>query len=291
MSRVDLHVHTAASDGYYRPAEVVARAAAAGITTLAITDHDTVDGVPEALEAARRFPGLYLVPGVEISADASGGEVHILGYFIDYRDPHLLEALRGLRDSRWQRARRMVARLGELGFPLSWERVQEIAGEGGALGRPHIAQALVERGYVGSFREAFTRLIGHNCPAYVERQKVRPAEAVALVRRVGGLAVLAHPLTAPHPEALVAELKEAGLVGLEAYYAGFSPEESRYLASLARHYGLITTGGSDYHGLDDVGTGLGAARVPPEAVAALFSLAGQPAPAAGQPGRASCPRR
>jgi 3',5'-nucleoside bisphosphate phosphatase len=164
VARVDLHVHTRASDGKYSPTELVARAVAAGIDILGITDHDTVGGLAEAFEASRAFPNLTLVPGVEINTDVPSGEAHILGYFIDYANPELLALLREMRASRRGRAKRMVAKLQDLGLPLSWERVLEIAGTE-SIGRPHIAQAMQEKGYISSFKEAFEKYIGFDKPA------------------------------------------------------------------------------------------------------------------------------
>ena len=276
MPRVDLHLHSTASDGRFPPAEVVRRAAEAGIAVIALTDHDTVEGVPEAIEAALAFPRMRLIPGVEISTDTPAGEVHILGYFINHTDVQLRTALETMRSSRWERARRMVLRLGELGCPIDLERVREIAGEG-AVGRPHIAQALLEMGHVASFREAFNRYIGRNGPAYIERDKLTPAEAVGLVVRSGGLPVLAHPLTTEDPQSLLDDLKAAGLVGLEAHYGGYSREDTVRLAAIAHEHDLATTGGTDFHGLDsEAGTDIQGVSISAEAMDRLFTLAGQP---------------
>ena len=169
----------------------------------------------------------------------------------------------------------MVAKLRNLGYYIKWERVQEIAGSG-ALGRPHIAQAMLEKGYINSLKEAFTKYIGRDGPAYVEREKMTPVEAVELVLQSGGLPVLAHPLTIPDPETMVIELKAAGLVGIEAYYAGYTTEEINGLVSLADRHGLIATGGSDYHGLDESDeTIIGGMDVPIESVEQLVALAEQ----------------
>lgn len=272
MSQVDLHVHSTASDGRFSPAEIVRRAAELGLTVIALTDHDTVAGVDTALATAGDLPGLRVIPGVEISTDVPDGEVHLLGYFLDHTDRQLIAALERFRGSRQERARRMVAKLGNLGLDIDWARVQAIAGDG-ALGRPHIAQAMLEKGYVASFGEAFTRYIGHGGPAYVERGKMTPVQSVELVLRARGIPVLAHPLTASDPEALIIELKQAGLVGLEVYYDSYTADEVSQLLGLARRYGLIATGGSDYHGLDaGTETMLGGADVPLEAAERLLTL-------------------
>ena len=275
MSKIDLHIHSTASDGRFSPAEIVRKSASEGLTVIALADHDTVDGIMPALEAAEVFPRLKVIPCVEISTDVSAGEVHVLGYFVDYTDHQLLATLEKMRSSRQERARGMVAKLGNLGYNIEWERVQEIAGSG-ALGRPHIARAMLEKGYIDSLKEAFTRYIGRGGPAYVEREKMTPVEAAELILQTNGLPVLAHPLTIPDPETMVTELKAAGLVGVEAYYDGYTAEEVKRLVSLAAKYDLIASGGSDYHGLDDsTETIIGGADVPIESVEQLEALAEQ----------------
>jgi predicted metal-dependent phosphoesterase TrpH len=248
VSRVDLHLHSTASDGKLSPETLVKMAAELGLKYIALTDHDSVAGIPTALEAARAFPGLTFIPGVEISTDVPEGEVHILGYFIDYADPELGKSLEKFRDSRQGRAQGIVTKLKKLGINIDWARVQELAGDG-AIGRPHIARAMIEKGYVNKFEEAFEKYIGHGGPAYVERYKMAPAEAVALILSARGLPVLAHPFTVSGPEKLVKGLKTAGLVGLEAYYKDASREDTGTMLRLAEQYGLIATGGSDYHGI------------------------------------------
>ncbi len=248
-SRADLHTHSAYSDGVLTPRQLVDYAYSRGVRILALTDHDITDGIPEALEAARAYPDLLLIPGIEMSTDVPGNEVHILGYFIDWQDADFQEVLARLRDSRVDRARRMVEKLARLGAPVSWERVLELAGEG-AVGRPHIAQALVEAGHVSSVNEAFERFLGRNAPAYVEREKMTPPEVVELLGRVGGLAVLAHPRELePDLDRLLPELRAAGLVGMEVYYQDYTPEEIERLLDWARRFDLLPLGGSDYHGL------------------------------------------
>lgn len=275
MSRVDLHIHSSVSDGRFSPVEIVRKSAEAGLTVIALTDHDNIDGIVPALEAAKDFPQLKVIPGVEISVDVPEGEVHMLGYFIDYTDPELLEFLERMRDSRRKRAQGMIAKLANMGLNIEWERVKEIAGSG-SVGRPDIATALLEKGYIASIKEAFTKYIGWGGPAYVEREKMRHAETVELILRAKGLPVLAHPLTINDPEALIIELKPSGLVGLEAYYKDYTDEEINRLVSLAEKYGLIATGGSDYHGLDDSAeVMIGGADVPDESAEQLIALAEQ----------------
>ena len=275
MPGIDLHIHTSASDGRFSPAEIVSRSAAAGLAVIAITDHDTVDGIAPALQAARTFPSLRVIPGVEISTDIPAGQAHILGYFVDYTDHELQIALEKMRNSRWERARKMVARLEDLGCRIEWERVREIAGAA-SVGRPHIAQALMEKDYVESFKDAFTRYISQDGPAYVERDKMTPVQAAELILQAKGLPVLAHPLTVPDPEAMVIELKAAGLTGIEVYYKDYSRDDINRLLRLSDRYGLVNTGGTDYHGLEpDTDIDIGGVDVPAECVEQLLTLAQQ----------------
>lgn len=273
--RVDLHLHTTASDGRLSPAEVVQLAVKLGLSIIAITDHDTTDGIEPALAAARSFPSLKVIPGVEIGTDIPHGEVHVLGYFIDYAQLELQRTLERLRNSRQDRARRMIAKLEKLGIRIEWSRVQELAG-GGSIGRPHIAQAMFERGYIPSIREAFIKYIGREGPAYAEREKMTPAEAVELVISCGGLPVLAHPADIDDLEGFLAQLVAAGLVGIEAYYDGYARETIRWLVSLADKHGLIPCGGSDYHGLDsNAETPPGGVDIPLESARRLIAQSGE----------------
>ncbi|MBN1160334.1 MAG: PHP domain-containing protein, partial [Dehalococcoidales bacterium] len=235
MSLVDLHIHTTASDGKYSPAAIVKKAAEIGLKYFSITDHDSIDGIIPAINAAESYPGLTLIPGVEISTDLADGEAHILGYFIDYASPDFQKELEKFRDSRLGRGQRMVARLNDLGVKIDWSRVQAIAGDG-AIGRPHVAQAMLEKGYVKTFEEAFDKYIGHGGPAYVEREKMTPQEAVALILSARGIPVLAHPFTVKDPESMVVTLKSAGLIGIEAYYKDNTPEQTAATLELAEKY-------------------------------------------------------
>lgn len=275
MSLVDLHVHSNASDGKFSPEDIIRKAAALGLKYIALTDHDSVAGIPAALEAARAYPGLTFIPGVEISTEVPAGEVHILGYFIDYTSRKLRKELEGFHTSRVGRAQGMVAKLAKLGIDIDWARVQELAGDA-AIGRPHVARAMLEKGYITTFEEAFEKYIGRGGPAYVERDKTTPAEAVALVLSAGGLPVLAHPYTAKEPQKLITELKTAGLVGVEAYYKDSSHEKTGAMLRLAGKLGLIATGGTDYHGIDEMNeVNLGGVDVPLKAAENLIALAGK----------------
>jgi hypothetical protein len=240
---------------------------------MALTDHDSVEGISEALQAASGYPDFTLIPGVEMSTDVPGSEVHVLGYFVDPNDGPLQEELARLRNSRRERGRRMVEKLREMGMDVKWERVQAIAGSG-AVGRPHVAQALLEKGCVGSLKEAFELYIGRNCPAYVERTKITPVETVALLHRRGALPVLAHPKDTDDLEGLLSTLKEAGLVGMEVYYQDYDEVSIRRLLAIARRHDLTPTGGSDYHGLGGEHERLpGDIPLPEEAIDAFMALA------------------
>jgi len=270
---VDLHLHSTASDGKFTPEEVVVKAAALGLRYIALTDHDSVDGIGPAVKAAKAFPRLTFIPGVEVSTDVPEGEIHILGYFVDYHSKELADTLKRFRNSREIRARRMVDKLRKLGIAIDWPRVREIAGEG-AIGRPHIAQAMLEKGYIGNFKEAFEKYIGRDGPAYVEREKMTPAEAVELVLRSGGLPVLAHPFTVIDPERWVAILKRAGMVGIEAYYKDNTPENTAATLEMADRFGLIVTGGTDFHGIENAGeVMIGGVDVPVAAARRLIAMA------------------
>ena len=249
MSIGDFHTHSTRSDGVRSPAELVDLAASRGVRVMALTDHDTLDGLEEAEAAAARHRGFTLVPGVELSCDVPGTELHVLGYFVDREQPEFIERLAQFRAGRIDRAQRIIGALERLGAPIEWERVQEIAGEA-SVGRPHIAQALLERGHIATFDEAFDRFIGRDGPAYAEREKLTPDEAIAMIGRAGGLAVFAHPSFTKEYERVAAELASAGAFGLEAYYKHYDPELVGELVALAQRHGLFALGGSDHHGIE-----------------------------------------
>jgi len=272
LGQADLHLHSTTSDGRLTPAEVVREAAKRGLKFMSLTDHDTIDGIAAAKDAVKSYPHLKLIPGVEVSTDIPHGEAHVLGYFIDYTGRELMERLENFRNSRLERARKMVAKLDKLGVHLDWRRIEQIAGDS-VMGRPHIARAMLEKGYINSFKQAFTDYIGRDGPAYVEREKLTPAEAVALIIKARGLAVLAHPFTVNQPEAMIIELKAAGLAGIEAYYNGYSDEEIGRLVAMAKKHNLIATGGSDYHGLDINETAIGGVNLPLASVEKLIAKA------------------
>ncbi|MDT0378012.1 PHP domain-containing protein [Streptomyces sp. DSM 42041] len=248
--RIDLHTHSAASDGTDAPAELVRNAAAAGLDVVALTDHDTVAGYEEALAAVPA--GLTVVTGIELSCRLDGIPLHMLGYLFDPEEPELARERELVRDDRVPRARAMVGKLRELGVPVTWERVAEIAGDG-AVGRPHIASAMVELGVVETVTDAFTsEWIANDGRAYVDKHELNPFDAVRLIKNAGGVAVFAHPLAVKRgevlPESAVAELAGAGLDGLEADHMDHEPATRTRLHGMAADLGLLATGSSDYHG-------------------------------------------
>lgn len=269
----DLHLHTTASDGRLEPKDIVSLAHKVGLDVIAITDHDTVNGVKPALDAAQSLPSLIVIPGIEINTDVPHGEVHILGYFVDYADRKLAVTLQKLRSSRQERAQQMISKLNKLGLNIEWKRVRELA-QGGSVCRPHIAQALFEKGCVSSEKEAFDKYIGHDGPAYVERFKLLPTEAVKLVKEAKGLPVLAHPADIVDLDELVTKLKASGLIGIEAYYRGYAQNTIDRLLGIAKRLDLVTTGGTDYHAFGDSSEiMIGGILTPPESLERLFAVA------------------
>ena len=255
MFEVDLHLHTTYSDGTLDPAALVGLCVSRGLSVIAISDHDSTEGLPEAMAAARSYPNLTVIPAIELSTDIPGAEIHILGYYVDYEDQALQKVLREFRHGREGRGRKMVEKLNTLGLSISWERVREIS-DGGAIGRPHIAQAMVEAGYVEYPREAFDRYLGRDGPAYVGRSKLTPLDAIDLLVRNGALPVMAHPTYSetksdrgevPSLRQTVFDLKLGGLVGMEVFYGDYTPDQVSYLYGIATELGLVPCGGSDYH--------------------------------------------
>jgi predicted metal-dependent phosphoesterase TrpH len=243
---VDLHSHTTASDGTLAPRELVRLAARHGVRVLAVTDHDSTGGLAEAMEEAKSLPPLEIVPGLEINCDVPGAEIHVLGYCVDWDAAWFQEFLGTQREERRQRVYRIAARLGELGMPIDPEEVFALVKEGSA-GRPHVAQVMVDRGYVKSVREAFDRYLSMNGPANVPRKRFTPVEAVRVIRRARGVPVLAHPGLANRDE-LIPELVDAGLLGIEAFYPEHSSAQIATYREMCARLGLIATGGSDFHG-------------------------------------------
>lgn len=242
---VDLHVHTTESDGTWTPQEVVREAVQRGLKAIAITDHDTTAGIHAAQEQAPT--GLTVIPGIEVNAAApDGADIHILGLWIDPLNAALQEQLNTLRESRLERTEKILSLLGQLGISLTVDDVLKYARED-VVSRSHIASALLEKGVVASKAEAFQRLIGEGCPAYVPRYKVEPARAVDLILQAGGVPVLAHPGLLNNLDVLPL-LVDAGLVGLEVIHPSHNEDQTRYYLTVADQYGLLPSGGSDCHG-------------------------------------------
>ena len=251
-STVDLHLHTTASDGTRTPTELVKLLAERGLRLVAITDHDSLEGIAEAKRELANHPEITLIPGMELSADIEENEVHILGYHLDENNPELHEVLVRFRVGREGRGERMVEKLKEMGFAITWERVVELA-QGGAIARPHVARAMLEKGYISEMKEAFDLYIGRGGPAYVQREKMTPEESVDLIRRFGGVPVLAHPTFTKDPEGLVASLVPRGLAGIEVYYKDYNQETVGSLLEISQRHGLLALGGSDYHANEEEG--------------------------------------
>lgn len=276
---IDLHVHSVYSDGTNTPAELISMAEARGLSALAITDHDTVGGVAPLLEAAETS-AVEPIPGIELSAECERGTMHILGYFIDHNCAALLDKIEKVRAGREERNREILKKLNKLGYILMWSEVEKQSGRD-VVGRPHFAEALVERGHVKSRKAAFDLLLAKGRPAYVERYRYTANECIELIRQAGGVSVLAHPATIYMPNdqlrGVIKGLKEHGLSGIEVYYAEHKPENIQKFRNWAKEFDLICTGGTDYHGANSpdlkLGTGFGQLRVPDEALEQLKAAA------------------
>lgn len=267
----DLHTHSVFSDGTLEPQELVASAARLQLDAVALTDHDSVGGIPAAVAAGLSL-SVEVIPGIELTAEHNGAEVHILGYCIDTGDPALVRQLDFLRQARIERVRLMVEKLNQLGVPLESADVLAVAGQG-TLGRLHVARALVNRGIIAGTWEAFQKYIGDKGPAYVLGFKLDCRQAVSLIRQSGGVAVLAHPYCLGG-EDVIEELVEMGIQGIEAYYSEHSPALTRSYLALAQRKGLLVSGGSDFHGGSKPDVRLGSVTVRYELVEALKKAAG-----------------
>jgi 3',5'-nucleoside bisphosphate phosphatase len=279
MGYVDLHLHTTASDGVMSPSDIVGYAKTKGLKAIAITDHDTIEGLEEALSEGARI-GLEVIPGIEISAQHSPGSMHLLGYLFDIDHPLLKERLAYLQKARAERNPKIVEKLNWLGIEVTYEEVVKVSG-GGQVGRPHFAQVLMDKGYVRSFQEAFERFLKKGAPAYVEKIRFSAREALHFIEEAGGVVVLAHPKTLglngySELERLLLQLVEDGLRGLEVYYPEHSALEVSQYKTLAERCGLVITGGTDYHGLEgnglDIGVGRGKMRLPYSMVVELRAV-------------------
>ncbi len=280
MSRIDLHTHTTFSDGSYSPTELVELASQQNIDILAITDHDTTDGLPEALEASKGLP-LELIPGIELSAMFHNREMHILGYFINLADLQFQTRLEALRATRIERLHHILDRLHSLGMNISLEDVEQASGIG-TIGRPHIAQTLMAKGYVKNMKEAFEQFLGSRGKAYVQRVVPNAHEIIGWIIDAGGVPVLAHPywegFNKEESTTACQTLVEQGLQGLEVFYGTFSARHISFNLGLAKQFDLLMTGGSDFHGTFKPGIALGKGRgslhVPPKVMERLRVAAG-----------------
>ena len=283
---IDLHIHSTNSDGSEPPGRLVDLGIEAGLTAMALTDHDNMDGVEDFLDACRAS-GMTGIAGVEISADVedAAGSMHILGYGIDPLHPLVKENLERVLESRAWRNEQILEKLNELGCELDWAEVQACSGED-LVGRAHFAQAMIDRDYVSSVEEAFDKYLAKGQPAYVDRYRLYPEEGIRMIREAGGVAVLAHPFSwlddEAELEAGVRELKAAGLAGIEALYSEYTPEQTVTLLRLAKRLGLLVTGGSDFHGLAKpdiaLGRGFGSLHVSDDCLPPLLAALGEQNP-------------
>ena len=271
MRAIDLHTHSTYSDGTFSVKELIDRAHEKGLAAIALTDHDTVDGVDEAIEyVASKYPDLEVVPGVELSTEGEGREVHIVGLYIDNHDKEFVDGLSAFIDSRTTRNKKMCKKLTEeAGIPISYEELTKEFPDT-VITRAHYAKFMVDRGYVNSRAEVFDRYIGDHCPYYVGREKITPEDAIRSILKAKGVPVFAHPILCrfgdDRLDAFVGKLKEAGLVGIEAVYSTYERRDETQIKELAKKYDLLISGGSDFHGANkpdiDLGTGCGRLFVP-----------------------------
>jgi len=256
----DLHVHTSASDGDFSPEEVIRQAKEIGLAAVGIADHDTVGGIEEALAASEKY-GVETVPGVELSSEFEQSEVHILGYFIDWHDRGFNDELHKFQEARKVRAGKILEKLHKLGINISYEEVATVAGDG-VIGRPHIAEALAQRGYVRTKDAAFAKYLAYGRPAYAPKYRLMPKIAIHMIHRVGGVAILAHPVFA-QANHLLPDLVEFGLDGIEVYHSKHDSAKTEYYKKIAEELHLLVTGGTDCHGANSP---LGTVKVPYECV-------------------------
>ena len=268
MKQIDLHVHSNKSDGTYTPSELVDYALQKGLSAFALTDHDTTDGLEEAAAYAENKP-IEVIPGIEFSSENEGKDIHVVGLYINYDAPAFQARLKSFVDSRINRNIKMCRNLQEAGIDITFDKLCA-ENPGAVITRAHYAAYLTEHGYVTSRAEAFSKYVGDNCKYYVPREKITPAQAVELILQAGGVPILAHPplyhMGNERLDALVGVLKQAGLMGIEAFYSSYSNQDERDMLRLAKKYDLLLSGGSDFHGDNkpglDLGTGYGKLFVP-----------------------------
>ncbi|MBM7613738.1 PHP domain-containing protein [Alkaliphilus hydrothermalis] len=245
MRYIDMHTHTTASDGVLSPKEIIDYAIEKELQGIAITDHDTVAGIAEAIAYGDSKEDFLVIPGIELSTDHEGEEIHILGYMIDYKDKDFLNLLNLLKNERRERAIKIIKKLNALGFTMTFEEVKKLT-EDGNIGRPHIAKVMIEKGYVSNVKLAFEKYLNKDGPAFVPRYKITPAEAIKEIKRVGGYAVVAHPGLIRYNHTLQ-QIIEAGIDGIEVFHPDNSDTKYDYYMGLAEKNGLFITGGSDFH--------------------------------------------
>ncbi|MEO0074935.1 MAG: PHP domain-containing protein [candidate division WOR-3 bacterium] len=259
----DLHIHSNFSDGLLTPEEIVMIAKEKQLDAIAIVDHDAVAGIEPAIQAGKKI-NLEIIPALELSCLLNENDIHIIGYYIDYRNKKLNEIVNNIQQKRIERAKKIVEKLTEQGADIEIERVLELAGNG-AVGRPHIAQALLEEGHINSYDEAFWKYIGYHCPAYVPKEKLAPQDAIKLIKEFGGVAILAHPMSYNN-RGIINYLIEMGIQGLEVWRCEHSENEINYLSNLIKTHHLIATGGSDCHGGRKGKILIGELKIPYQAV-------------------------
>lgn len=279
--RIDLHVHSTGSDGTFAPADLVCEAKKAGLSAMALTDHDSVSGIGEAMQAGEKY-GIEIVPGVELSTDYHGTEIHVVGLYIDKENPELNEQLQAFRDNRDNRNLKMIDRLREEGYSITADEIYR-RNPGSVIARPHIARYLVDTGQAKDMQTVFDNLIGEGCLCYVDRLKITPMRAVELIHAAGGIAILAHPclykISRDSLLTMIEEMIAVGLDGIEALYSRSQGSDEADYTDIAKHYGLLISGGSDFHGSNkpdiQLGTGTGNLYVPYEILRNIQKLHSQ----------------
>ncbi|RLE07168.1 phosphatase [Candidatus Aerophobetes bacterium] len=266
MEMIDLHIHTIYSDGTYTPEEVVCKAKELGLVAISITDHDSVSGLEEAISAGKKL-GVEVVPGVEMSTDIGEDEIHILGYYLNWKNDGFLAKLKEFQAARVERNQKLVKKLESLGMRIDYDELKGLAPQG-VISRLHIARLMVKKGYVSSIGAAFEEWLNPGRPAYVEKMKVSPFEVIKLILKVGGVPVLAHPYLSKRDD-LIPDLVEAGLRGIEVYHSAHSPQVSEHYLKIAQRYHLLVTGGSDCHGEAKDEVLMGKVKVPASLLAEL----------------------
>ncbi|MCD6472685.1 PHP domain-containing protein [Candidatus Aerophobetes bacterium] len=260
MERIDLHIHSIYSDGSFTPEEIVYRAKKLKLKVISITDHDSISGIEEEIEAGKKLK-VEIVPGVEMSTDVGNDEIHILGYYIDWKNKIFLTQLKIFQESRAKRNKKLVERLKELGMPVNYHELKKLAAKGGVVNRLHIARLMKEKGYVSSIGEAFEEWLNPGKPAYIKRMKVSPFEIIQLILDIGGIPVFAHPYLSKRDD-LIADFVKAGLKGIEVYHSAHNAQAEQHYRKIAQKYHLLITGGSDCHGKNKDKILMGTVNVP-----------------------------